>query len=251
MPNMYKILLTLVLFFTSSLSVASATDSQWYWISVPSYPMTGYFIEEVSPNTIGYTETGTDSSGVRTIVPENFMEIMEEIEDYRECSDELDLAIKKLRKFDASHELISGAKDNNRGTDYSYNLETIKEREKLLRSIENDAEECLEMEENELKEAKEERERIRTEKKHLREIQQAIDNCDFKFFTEEMTSRERKDTYNERIACKNNRGLVAGIQTTQSEEKQEVSRDDLLKQIQDLLELIVKLQSQLVAKQGG
>lgn len=252
MSNMLKILLTLVLFFISSLSVASATDSQWYWISVLNDPKTGYFIEEISPNTIGYTETNAVSSGNKTIVPENFMEIMEEAEDSRKCSGELDSAIKQLREFDSNNEILIPCLDVRCRENYiGPNLKTIEKRKRLLSEIEDGAEECLKIEEKEEREEEEERERVRIERKHLREIQQAIDNCDFKFFDEEMTSRERMQTYSERMACKERRGLVAGVQTTQSEEGLNVSRDELLKQIQDLLGLIVKLQAQLIAKQGG
>lgn len=73
-------------------------SAEWYWITEISDPGTAYFIEEVSPNTIGYTPADTtDPYSNKTLVPENFMDTMDETKASDKCSGELDSAIQRLR----------------------------------------------------------------------------------------------------------------------------------------------------------
>jgi hypothetical protein len=200
---MKKTLLVVALFFVANLSVVGAADSEWYWISIPSDPDTGYFLEEVSPNTIGYTETDSSSGENRTIAPEDFMGTMEDVEEFSGCSNGLDSAIKKLRNFDSDEDLVIS---NYKCPGYSdcgpyYVTGATKDREKLLNNIEDDAEQCIEGEKIKEERAEEAREQKKEEEKRLKEIEEAVEECDFDFF-EKMTSSERMDIYKERMSCK-------------------------------------------------
>lgn len=207
---MLKVLLVSVFFIAPGLSVASAAESQWYWASVPTDPMTGYFIEEISPNTIGYTETNTGSYGNMTVVPESFMDTMEAVSDSNKCSGKLDSAIAEVRKFD--YDEVVTYEGPCKGFDDClpyFRPDTIEKRELLLSSLEDSTKECLETEQKELQEAEEERKRKEAEEKHLQEIQMALESCDDNFFANEMTDNERMDTYDERMACKEKRAAEA------------------------------------------
>lgn len=213
---MLNTLLIFVLLFASSFSIAYATGSQWYWVSNPSNPEEGYFIE--GPNVIGkstspdgvITTFGNTPIGylyvknVQTPLPSNFMDVMTEAKNFRKCSDALDNALTELRVFDSSNQIISSIKHNEEWA----NEETITKREYLIKKILKKTEDCIEEGELEEKKAEEkaneERERLILERKHLQAIALAVENCDFDFFTNEMTSRERMQTHEERMACQDN-----------------------------------------------
>jgi hypothetical protein len=244
----------------------SAGNSQWHWISVPSDPMTGYFREETEEvlNTIGYTEEEQTlkSSATQTVVLDSFMETLQSTEESDRCSEKLDDALIKLRQFDVSHEFyipfdcapysINCKGDTPASTPIQ---ETIEGRINLLNKIENDAEDCLKAEQLAKRKAEEERERLRAERKHQRDIEEAIEECNFEFFEEEMTSSERMQTYEQRMACRERQVLGVSETKAESQEVVTVSEDErraaLLNQIQVLMRLITKLQSQLLSQQNG
>jgi hypothetical protein len=154
---MFKILLSSVL-FVINFSIADATNTQWYWISVPSNPMTGYFSE--GPNTLGMTIDSNIEwasvngrpviSTIRTPLPYEFMVVMNESEYSNRCSGELKKALGTLRDFDSNNEIVSTIKSSE-----LINEESYSHREKLLSKISNDAKNCLEEERNQLKDEEE------------------------------------------------------------------------------------------------
>jgi len=243
--------------------IVMAVESQWYWISVPEDPLKGYFVEEIeeTQNTIGFNKVETEvlkSSATRTVVPDSFMEVMDETEDSPRCSGELEDALSKLRAFDASHEILIPFDCGPYGMyckgDYrrnTANLKTIESREVLLDRIENDAHQCLDREHREViaKELKE------NTKQRLQDVQKAIEKCDYEFFDAEMTSRERMQTYKQRMACEESQVLPVSEINEDTKDvvmmPEEKKRADLLNQIQVLMQLITKLQAQLLAQQNG
>lgn len=230
-------------------SFAGAADSQWYWVSVPSDPSSGYFIEEMLPNTIGYEDVDSVSSDNNlTPVPDDFMETLEAAEDYGDCSGETDSAVKKLRRFDSNEDLIINNYKCSFDCGPYYISDAVNERAKLMRDIEDDAEQCIADAEAEEERVKEESKREIEVRRRQLDVEEAVRKCDFTFFEEEMTSRERMQTYDERLACEESGG--EGVEVDESEQQVDVNRNELLKQIQKLLQLIIQLQTQLTAKQG-
>ncbi len=176
-------------------------NAAWYWVPVPTAPQTGYFIEEVSPNTIGYTAPDSVSYEGRTITPEGFMDVMDDTKDSNKCSGELNSAISQLRNFDSSKVVQPTGRCYGECDPYfTQGAET--ERASLLSKLKFSAEQCLVNEEQAIQKAEEERQRKEAEAKRLKEVEQAVANCDFDFFNNEMTDKERMDTWEERQACK-------------------------------------------------
>lgn len=141
----------------------NAAESQWYWVSVPGDTMTGYFSEGL--NTIGKTESTYELwttvngrptvSVTQTPLPDNFMEVMKVGEDSDKCFGVLDTTISKLRKYDSVNEIVSSLKSSEWA-----NVETISGREKLLKQIKSNTEECLEIEKKEISEAEQKIEEV-------------------------------------------------------------------------------------------
>lgn len=176
-------------------------NASWYWLPVPSAPQTGYFIEEVSPNTIGYTGPDSGSYEGRTIAPEGFMDVMDDTKDSNKCSGELNSAISQLRNFDSSKVVQpTGRCYGECGPYFTQGAGT--ERESLLSKLKSSAEKCLVNEEQAIQKAEEERQRKEAEEKRLKEVEQAVANCDFDFFSNEMTDKERMATWEELQVCK-------------------------------------------------
>jgi hypothetical protein len=190
---MKRILSLTVLLFVFSFTIVEATDSSWYWISVPSDPDAGYFIEEDFPKTIGQTPSSNTSSGNRTVVPEGFIQILEEVDNLEECSQGIESAISKLRKFDSDNNFIVSDYPCDMKCSPYYTAEAVVEREKLLKSINDGAQQCKE---DVIQKAIQKEE----DEKRLKQINQAVEECDFDFF-EKMTSSEKMDTYDERVSC--------------------------------------------------
>ena len=201
--------------------------AEWYWITVPQDPGTGYFKEQISPKTIGYTDPNqTQVNETQTVLADTFMDTMDLANDSKECDDELDNAIEALRKFDTSHSLYSkettscsGNECKSIGDGYtveaikgettilSYkviNEDTIEDRKRLIKSIESNTLKCLEDEQKELEEKQKEIEMAAEEQKHREEIERAIEECDFDFFENDMSNAERMDTWEQRENCKDN-----------------------------------------------
>lgn len=260
---MYKVIFPALIFFLSGFYLAGAVESQWYWVSVPSNPEEGYFIE--GPNVIGKSTSpdgviatfGNTSIGhpyiknVQTPLPSNFIDVLEETESSSACNETLDSALNKLREFDSENEIVDGIKSS-----VWANEESSNDRISLMESIVRDSEQCLEEEHEAEERAKKEAKRIIEEKDHLSKIEKAVEQCNFEFFAEEMTAHERMQTYDERMACEKKykeeeETETVGLQTQSSEAvTQEVNKDELLKQIQDLLQIILNLQQQLNRQQS-
>lgn len=232
---MKKVIVALLILSTVSPFTASAEEF-WYWVSVPANPKTGYFTE--GPNTVGQTNNAlvvrtTTSAGypvitaVKTPLPDDFMKVMEMTEDSKGCAKELKNALSKLREFDSKNRIVNEIKSS-----VEINEKSLSGREKLLIKILDGAEQCLEADENK-KEARED------EKRQIK-IEEAIEECNFEFFEEEMSRRELMQTYKERMECKN--GLAQATET-------EAGGDALLKKIQSLLELVIQLKAQLALMQ--
>jgi len=192
----------LTLFVLICLTPATAM-ANWYWVSVVSEPNTGYFIEETSPNTIGYTTTDTtDPHSNRTPVPINFMDTMEETKASDTCSGELNSAIQTLRQFDADEEITYPIKCHGECSPYyTYSVETVAAREQLLADIESDAQSCMINEQKEIREAIEEQKQKEAAEAREVAIVEAVEACDLDFF-DTMTTPEKMDTFREREACK-------------------------------------------------
>jgi hypothetical protein len=188
-------------FFLLFFLVPINAHAAWYWVSVPTAPQTGYFIEEVSPNTIGYTGTGSGSYGDKTITPDGFMDVMDDTEDSNKCSAELDSAISQLRNFDSSKAIQPTGKCYGECGPY-FTQETMTERESLLSKLKINAEQCLVKEEQAIQQAEEERKRKEAEERRLKEVAEAVADCDSDFFYNEMTDKERMETWEQREACK-------------------------------------------------
>lgn len=205
----YLIYFALILLF-----LPSSANAEWYWMTVISDPNTGYFIEEVSPNTIGYTPTETtDPYSNKTLVPDNFMDTIEETEDSDKCSGELDSAIQKLRQFDANEEIVTPSKCGSECSPYYANPEqTMASREQLLLELESDAQSCLIDEQEEIEEAIKEQERKEAEEARIIEVHEAVSECDFDYFENEMTNKERMDTWEQREACKQKEEIVSNAE---------------------------------------
>lgn len=205
---MSRILLTLTMLLTTSFSIVDASESQWYWVSVTSNPMSGYFTE--GPNTVGKSDefnvewTSVNGrpiiSTVRTPLPNGFMDVMDDTEGSDKCSDKLDEALSELRAYDLENNIVSSFKSSEWVDEESY-----EGREGLLSSIIRDAEQCLGDEVKEIeaeeKRIEEEREQQEVAEKRSEDIEKAIHDCDFDYFDSEMTNDERMATYYERIAC--------------------------------------------------
>jgi len=178
-------------------------NAAWYWVPVPTAPQTGYFIEVVSPNTIGYTGSDFGSYEGRTITPDGFMDVMDKTKNSSKCSGQLDLAISQLRTFD-SNKVVPGSDSikcyGECGPYFTQGTGT--ERESFLLKLKSSAEQCLVREEQAIQQAEEERQRKAEEEKRLKEVERAVANCDFDFFNNEMTDKERMDTWEERQVCK-------------------------------------------------
>jgi len=199
--NILSIKQTLAMVVALVFALPQFANAAWYWVPVPTAPQTGYFIEEVSPNTIGYTAPDSVSYEGRTITPEGFMDVMDYTKDSSKCSGELDSAISQLRNFDSSKVVQpTGRCYGECGPYFAQGAET--ERASLLSKLKSSAEQCLVNEEQAIQKAEEERQRKEAEAKRLKEVEQAGANCDFDFFSNEMTDKERMDTWEERQACK-------------------------------------------------
>lgn len=199
--NILHIKQTLTVAVVIVLTLPQLTHAAWYWVSVPTAPQTGYFIEEVSPNTIGYTGTGSGSYGDRTITPDGFMDAMDDTKDSNKCSAELDSAISQLRNFDSSKAIQPTGRCYGECGPY-FTQETMTEREGLLSKLKTNAEQCLVKEEQAIQQAEEERERKEAEERRLKEVAEAVADCDSDFFYNEMTDKERMETWEQREACK-------------------------------------------------
>jgi len=241
------------LFFVGSLTALSAT-SEWYWISEPRNPMTGYFMEEIQPSTIGYTNTDTVAPDRnKTSLPEDFMETMSKTDDSQKCSGALDAAIERLRKFDSRANVNQPRPKCRDWCATEYTSAAQEARERLLQTIQEDTEECLETEKRNTEKLRERREKIREQKeqeeqerKRQHQIKRAVSECDADFFANEMTDRERMQTYSERLRCEDNENT----KTPSVEEPAETAdHSRLMTQIRELLELIVNLQKQLNEQQ--
>lgn len=205
---MIKILTFVALIFIPSIDVAIASSSQWYWVSVPNEPMTGYFIEEVSPNTVGYEGAGSGSHSGKTVTPDGFMDVMNETKDSSKCSGELNSAISQLRNFDSREVIQPDVKCMQECGPY-FSEESLPERESLLSQLKTSAEQCLLKEQTAIKKAEEERIQKEAEAKRLDDIAEAIESCDYDYFNNEMTNDERMRTYNERMKCQDSTTLPA------------------------------------------
>ena len=181
---MSRILLTLTMLLTTSFSIVDASESQWYWVSVTSNPMSGYFTE--GPNTVGKSDefnvewTSVNGrpiiSTVRTPLPNGFMDVMDDTEGSDKCSDKLDEALSELRAYDLENNIVSSFKSSEWVDEESY-----EGREGLLSSIIRDAEQCLGDEVKEIeaeeKRIEEEREQQEVAEKRSEDIEKAIHDC--------------------------------------------------------------------------
>lgn len=182
-------IIALLIFLTPASAYA-----EWYWLTIPEDPTIGEFTEL---SAVEYAVTSIPKDQLQTL-PDTFMDTLSSTTDSAKCSGEYDNAVKELREFDATHELYTtiGYKAT---TDIVLNQATVDSRASLITNIERGAMSCLKAEQNEL----EEQAKKEAEEKREAEVQQAVNDCDFDFFENEMTNEERMDTWDERQSCIN------------------------------------------------
>ena len=175
-----------------------SANAEWYWLTIPEDPTIGE-ITELSA--IEYAVTSIPKDQLQA-VEDSFFETIELTEDSIACGDgySLTAVVKQLRSFDAENDFYKVTEtivpgDVKPGTFYTEfstttNQTTIDGRDKLFKSIETKANDCLEKERQQIDE------QIREEK-----IKAALNECDFDFFENEMTNEERMNTWDERKEC--------------------------------------------------
>lgn len=169
--------------------------AEWYWLNIPEDPDIGEFTEL---SAVQYAITSIPKEQLQ-LVQNTLIEIWDETKKSEACSNERELAIQEMREFDANHEMYNVVYFKGMGNENVFNQETADARASLLLNLENTAKNCL------VKEAKnlEEKARKEAEEKRLNEVNNAIKNCNFDFFDNEMTNAERMNTWSDRESCKN------------------------------------------------
>lgn len=179
-----------------------SVHAEWYWLTIPDNPKIGDFTEL---SAIDYAVTSISKDQL-TVLPEDFMGELSSSTKSKQCSGEYDSVVQTLRDFDSNNEFYT--KLYYKGTSANYELiinqDTVNARNDLLKSLDQDVSYCLKQEQIILKEQSQKE----AEQERQAEINKAIENCDIDFFQNQMTDKERMDTWSERQACSQDRNPV-------------------------------------------